>query len=398
MAHATGDRILETTAATGTTAAVSLAGAVTGHRRVSAALRFDGTAIQVGDTLPVTIWGVDADGRTTGEYEGGFVTYSATNQITRAGTPLFSSNSGATVNFSAGTKWVALGLFGLDTMQADASNVFQVPVSASPTTPAPGVLGLLARLHGGIEVPTVLSSIGEECELLANLARESISLWLPSGDGTVITAIGSAALTATGTATAANWAATDAHTRHTRLDYLVTTAATTAVAGYRAAVAKWRGTEGYRKVFRFSPATGGTVGTRRLFAGMQGGVAAPTDVNPSTLTNMLGYGYDAADTNWQCMRNDGAGTATKVDTGVARPSTDRPGIFEVAIVVPPGGADARMQLINVVTGATIHSATFTTDLPAATQAMAPRAYHSVGGTSSVVGMTLFRGLMQQFGL
>ena len=39
---------------------------------------------------------------------------------------------------------------------------------------------------------------------------------------------------------------------------------------------------------------------------------------PSALLNVLLLGCDAADTNWQWMHNDGAGTATKVDTGIAK--------------------------------------------------------------------------------
>jgi hypothetical protein len=178
------------------------------------------------------------------------------------------------------------------------------------------------------------------------------------------------------------------------VDYLVTTAAATAVAGYRAATNKWRGQEGYHHLFRVSPATGGTVASRRLFAGVAGATAAPTDVNPSTLTDILGYGYDSADANWQCLRNDNAGAATKVDTGVARPAVDRAGLWAVQIFVPPGGTEARMQLVNEATGTVVHEATFTTDIPAAATAIGPRAYHSVGGTSSVVGLTLFRGGME----
>lgn len=51
----------------------------------------------------------------------------------------------------------------------------------------------------------------------------------PQGNGTVISTMG-LTLTATGTATAANVAVTNIHTMMRRLDYLVTTAAATAVA------------------------------------------------------------------------------------------------------------------------------------------------------------------------
>ena len=165
-------------------------------------------------------------------------------------------------------------------------------------------------------------------------------------------------------------------------------AATTAVAGYRFPTAVYRANEGYHHIARVSPATGATVSTRRFFCGMATSTSAPTDVQPSSQTNIIGVGYDAADTNWQVMTNDGSGTATKTDTGIARPSSDRQSIYSVMIFVPPGGASATIGILDEGTGST-YETTVSTDLPSTTTTMAPRAYASVGGTSSVVGLTLF---------
>ena len=85
------DRVKETTTST-STGAVTLAGAATGFQTFSA-------AIGNGNTCYYTI-----AGQTGSEWEVGIGTYSTSgNQLART-TVLASSNAGALVNFSAGTK------------------------------------------------------------------------------------------------------------------------------------------------------------------------------------------------------------------------------------------------------------------------------------------------------
>jgi hypothetical protein len=121
--------------------------------------------------------------------------------------------------------------------------------------------------------------------------------------------------------------------------------------------------------------------------GTTGGVS-PTDVNPSTLTNIVGAGYDAADTTWQIFFNDASGTATKVNTGIARPSVDRSTPCEVAIFTPPNGTAISVTLTQLSDNLSF-TASESVDIPIIDTLLSPRAYHSVGGTSSVVGLTLF---------
>ena len=181
-----------------------------------------------------------------------------------------------------------------------------------------------------------------------------------------------------------------------RLDYLVTTASTTAVAGIRNNALQWTlgapsaGNGGFHLVLRWGPATGVATATHRAFAGMRGSVAAPTDVNPSSLTNLCGMGYDAADTNIQFLYNDGSGAATKVDLGASfpKPTADRATVYEVALFAPPGTTQSlSYEVRNLGSGATA-TGTVTTDLPATTQLLSPYAYMSVGGTSSVIGISV----------
>lgn len=266
-----------------------------------------------------------------------------------------------------------------------------IPSGATPAAPSTGSIRLFTKMQGGRPMPAFMGPSGLDSILQPHLGKNGWGSWKPTFTGTTISAIGGPALTATGTATSAPWAATSLHTRCQRVDYLVTTAAATAVAGFRIGAATWRGTDGYHWIFRACPATGATVATGRCFIGMRGATTAPTDVNPSTLTNIVGVGYDSADANWQVMTNDGTGTATKVDTGIARPTADRQTMYSVMIFSPPGGGWVGVRIVDEATGSAYESAQITTDIPAATQVVTPNCYASVGGTSSVVGLT-FAGM------
>jgi microcystin-dependent protein len=101
MSHILEDRVLETTTTTGT-GDITLAGAITGFRAVSA-------VCAIGDTLPYYIEAVDSLGQPTGDYEYGTGTYSALNTLTRT-TVRGSSNGGVAVNFAAGSKNVGISL------------------------------------------------------------------------------------------------------------------------------------------------------------------------------------------------------------------------------------------------------------------------------------------------
>ena len=126
--------------------------------------------------------------------------------------------------------------------------------------------------------------------------------------------------------------------------------------------------------------------------GLRNSASAPTDVNPSSQTNCIGIGWDASDTNIKLIYNDGSGTATKVDLGVARPTTDRTTsagvIYQLALSCDPAGSQITWQLDELVAGTTLGSGVISSaDIPAATTALAPIMYASVGGTSSIVGVT-----------
>ncbi len=140
---------------------------------------------------------------------------------------------------------------------------------------------------------------------------------------------------------------------------------------------------------RWGNATGAATATNRAFCGLSNSTAAPTDVEPSSLFNTIGMGWDATDANVQVMTNDSTGVATKVDLGAAFPvpNTDRSAVYDIELVCAPNDSKIDYHILNVVTGA-VAQGSLATDLPSATTMLGPRGWISVGGTSSVVGFGL----------
>ena len=275
------------------------------------------------------------------------------------------------------------------------NNQLRLAATASLTAPAGGGTRLVGRSDAGRTVPAFLSQDGVLRDVQTALTRSSPMIWKAQAGSTTLTVLGGAAPTAVGTATAASIATTNLVNYTPRLEYLVTTAATTAVAGFRgnsmvSVGGPSAGLGGFHFTGRWGPSTGVATATNRAFFGLAAVTSAPSDVEPSTVVSCVFMGWDAADTNIQMMTNDATGTCTKVDLGASFPvpATDRTALYELAMYAPKGTAQSVAWLVtDLVSGATA-SGTITTDLPAAATLLSPRAWLSVGGTSSVIGLGL----------
>lgn len=273
--------------------------------------------------------------------------------------------------------------------------------TTSPSAPAADSIKIFCKELANRALPAFIGPTGVDATLQPHIGRNKVMSAIPVNASPNLSQIGVAlsAVAASGsTATAASVTTASLHTQMTRMDYLTTTASTSAIAGFKTNAANtfFRGAAagqgGFHMIARVAPATGGTVSTRRFFCGMCGtaGGTNSTDAQPSSLLNIIGAGYDSADTTWQLLFNDGTGAATKVSTGITRPSTDRPSPVEISVFCPPNGSTVYAELIDLATGAHFMSSQ-SVDIPAATTLLSPRGYHSVGApaTGSVVGFTLF---------
>lgn len=268
---------------------------------------------------------------------------------------------------------------------------------ASPTVPAAGGVMIGGLTLADRTRPVMTFSDGRTMDFQTGLARGSVSIWKPIAGSANINVFGSAAAPGlTGTATAAFASAANRYGRIPKIEYLVTVAAINAVAGFRtfhtyvSIGASSAGEGGFYFHGVFGPATGVSVATSRCFFGLTASVAAPTDVEPSTLTDCIGVAWDAADARLQIMHNDAAGSCTKINLGASFtvPTVDRTSLYSLELYSPPGTTQSVSYTItDLISGATA-TGTITTNLPSDSTLLALRGYLSVGGTNSVVGLAL----------
>jgi hypothetical protein len=275
-----------------------------------------------------------------------------------------------------------------------------LPVSTNPSAPAGGRALIYPKNASGYDWVTK-DALGNEVNITDPL-KGGRGWIIPNAGSTSVTQIAIGSLTATGTATAAALSITSKQTRIRRLDYLVTAAAATAVAGWRITSphlvrGNTPGVGGFYSRQVFGPATGVATATNRGFVGLTATTSAPTDVQPSTLVSCIGVGWDAADANMQIMHNDASGTCTKVDLTSAFivPTIDRNGLFQLDIWCASNESKLNWSLTDLINGTTVTGDTgVSTDIPTNTTYLAERGWMSVGGTSSVIGIA-FAGLYYQ---
>lgn len=304
--------------------------------------------------------------------------------------------AGSTTQIQYNNAGVMAGSPNVEIEGVGAASQLRLEAIASPTTPASGGVAIVGRADAGRTMPAFVSQDGVVRGLQTSWARSSQLVYKAQPGATAVSAFGGAAPTATGTATAVNITTANLIGYTPRVEYLVTTPATTAIAGFRCTTgmvtigAPSAGLGGFTFVGRWGTATGASTTTQRAFFGLGASLVAPTDVEPSSLVNQIGMGWDAADTNVQIMFNDGSGTATKVDLGASfpAPSVDRTNMYELSMFSPRGTSQSVVWLVtDLVSGAT-QTGTINTDMPTTSTVLAPRGWCSAGGTSSVMGFGL----------
>lgn len=260
--------------------------------------------------------------------------------------------------------------------------------ASDPSAPASNPILFAQRRARG--VLRVLDPDADPYTLQPHLAFNKRVEWHANGQNTTtFSNFSSAALNSTGTATAVAFTTSTRYGMIRKVEYLVTVASTTAVAGLRGSSGIVNLNSGFHFVGSSGPATGVTNASHRFFLGMIGSNSAPTDANPSAQTSAIGIGYDAADTEVQFMHNDASGTCTKVALGASfpKPSADRTNFYQLSLYAKPGGTTV-YYWVTELTGGVVASGSVSTDLPASTQTILPVTWGSVGGVSSVVGIAM----------
>lgn len=382
MPHRFADGVLETTTTTGT-GALALAGALTGFIRFNAI-----PSIAVNDTVWYAVWGVDGSGNRSGEWEIGLGTYSAANTLTRT-TVRRSSNGGAAVNFSAGTKWVTVAAISDRVAQLDDELAIPIPARTSPATAAPAGHGkIYARERAGRVVPEWVGPAGIDTALQPAMFGNNIVLWTATTGTTVASAFGSS-WTARNAGTGAAQshparAVTNLLTQMNRAQFGTGTTATGSSGIQSALPAAWRGNAagfgGFFAFWRFGITT--AEAAMQLLLGLSALNAALAG-EPSAQNHTVAIGADSTDANLQIITRDGT-TASKINTGISKTATGV--VYDFTLWAPPNASSIRCRLVNVNTGvAIIENQELTANLPGNTQFLFAHAQlrSTVGTTAKV---------------
>jgi hypothetical protein len=145
------------------------------------------------------------------------------------------------------------------------------------------------------------------------------------------------------------------------------------------------GRGGFLYVTRFVVDT--VASNMRWFVGLDDTTAAIGNVNPSTLTNIVGFGIDSGQTTVRFFHNDGSGTATAIDMGGSFPATTVDVVYEIRIFSLPNGT-AVFYSIERLDSAALSEGSINTDGPANTVLLAPQVWVNNGTTAAAVALAL----------
>lgn len=212
-------------------------------------------------------------------------------------------------------------------------------------------------------------------------------MWTASPGGSAMGTLGLGTASSNGSAAAATMSSSSFLGMQTRLKYTSATTADSLAGVNNSNSAACRSTTalrgGWEMVVRFGASQLPT--GPRMFIGLSSGLGVTLEPSANVQSFAL-FAKDSTDTNIQFVTNDGAGTGTKTDTGIAWAANDW---FEAAMWCAPGGSEVFGSLVrlNNPTGG-IWYGSRTTDLPASGTLMAPYVLGSLNGTNTGTAIIL----------
>lgn len=135
---------------------------------------------------------------------------------------------------------------------------------------------------------------------------------------------------------------------------------------------------GFFKKFRFSIKTKN--GTDRGFFGLMSQLTALTDVDPSTLTNVIGIGWKEGDANLRSISHGPSGSGNFDDLGSSFPASEG-SMYEVQIWSAPFGNRLFIKVKNLKTKAQ-QLVKYSGNLPGTGARLTPKLFMSAGGTAA----------------
>jgi len=281
----------------------------------------------------------------------------------------------------------------------DSSQYVNLPALADPTAPSAGNLKTFAKtIAGGYTAPAFLNATNTVNLMQSNFGFKRIIQGSVKGAAVdyiffPTNAIGNGSFV--GTTTAISSTNTSFYTRINKLSQV-----SSATAGSLASIVYNSNNQqvitlgvpgtpnvgGFLWVYTFG--IGDTVASPRTFVGLSSSTAAATNVEPSTLTNVIGVGQGASDTNLKIYYG-GSAAQTPIDLGANFPTnTSSTDWYQVVLFAPPNSNNTvyyqvtRQNTGNVATGTL--TGTAGTVLPANTTNLFWRGWRTNNATATAV--------------
>lgn len=275
--------------------------------------------------------------------------------------------------------------------------------STQPAAPAADNLTLFCSEIANKPRPAFIDPAGVPSMLQSYLGRNRVSFWNPPGNGTTAPGVfGFDAFTvvsnAGSTFTARNVATTNVLTRMKRVA-VVSTTTTSTLGSLRGTTAQYTvgdgfGLGGFLYTARFATSDASTVSGARAFVGMTSATTAPTNVEPSTLTNCVGVAQLSTDaTQWYIVYGGSAAqTAIGLGTGLGAPTLTNTA-FELSLYAPENSLGiVNYEVLNIGSGVkvtgTLGPGSVGVTTPAATTLLAPRFWRTNNSTGAVVALDI----------
>jgi len=271
--------------------------------------------------------------------------------------------------------------------QVGSNPTWDMAAGTLPSAPSSGNLRYSVKSLAGRPMPFITGSSGAARALEYYEATGTKSGWT-NGPGTAGTYFGVSTGTNSGTAAALAPTVTNRYTMMARSTFASVVTTTNQSVGVHSTNSQYfrgnaAGIGGFLFICRFgftSIKTG-----MRCFVGLGPNAGTFLSTDPSGNTNILGFGFDLADTAWTFMHNDAIGTATKdAIAGQATLATNNTG-FDAYIFCYPNDSVVYYRLDDLVQGTTLCDTSINSELPVNTTGMSPYCAMSNGTANTTAG-------------
>jgi len=315
------------------------------------------------------------------------------SNITTGGT----ANS-PTINLVSSPSVAGLSISGLTSSSSGAiflslsADTLTLDEVGTPVTPSSAAT-IFVRNKADRRMVGQVGPSGIDYTFQPSLYGNKVAFWNPPGNSTTVPGVlGMAALTAQGTATARNVTTTNLLTRTKRLS-VVSQNPAGSLAGYRLGVAQYTvgtgsGAGGFMFVIKFGVADAKTA--TRMFIGMRNSTATPTNVEPSTITNCIGVGNGAANTNL-FIYYGGSAAQTPINLGANFPcNTNSQDLYELTLFSSPNSNNSVGYRVERLNTGDVASGTLTgvagTALPLSTTLLTMNTFRTNNASTGVVAL------------